>query len=406
MNTLIYVEQAIGRSEKQVLEGFDARHRNIVDYIIGITYDIWENKGIGEIDSTYAEDVFLHLGLSTHRGRRGVTAGTLDTLQAFPDRIPYGEEVIWSRAAGGKFFSSHRLGSTATHLGNHETYGSPTGKSVFFRTMADCTIAGNRIDEEWLVRDNYHLICQLGLDPIALAGRSETYSGAYSGASISDKRTLRPENAVPRFDITAHRAGQFQEHSSAALILSLFKEVLHEGFFNRLDNYYAPTALLHSICEKRYNGIRGIRDYLTGFLAALPRRDIIIDRITCNTGLTDKAAVRWTISGEHRSCGLFGAPSGKLIHIVGITHFEIADGKIQQQWDVFDVFDVLCQIYADSGLPPALPAPRASQNRPPADALARGKNTVLSLMEALNRRSPGADPPIDNFPVHTGRCGI
>lgn len=414
LDGLIYTERAMGRSEKQALEGFDPKHRNIVDYIIGITYDIWENKGIGEIHDTYADDVFMHVGLSTHHGRQGVVAGTMDTLQVFPDRIPYGEEVIWSRAGGGKFFSSHRLGSTATHLGHHEIYGNPTGKRIFFRTMADCTIADNRIDEEWLVRDNYHIIRQLGLDPIHLAKRSNPYSGD-SGGSVDDKRSPRPENAVPRFSIADYKDGyrpdsredRFEEHegrSSAALILSLFKTVLHDGFFNRLDEYYAETALLHSICERRYNGIREIRDYLTGFLAPLPRRNIVLDRITWNTGpgdsryRRDKAAVRWTITGLHRNHGLFGAPSGKSIHIVGITHFEIADGRIHEQWDVFDVFDVLCQIHAaaHAELPPRVQSPgrswAAAQNRLTGDTPMRGKKTVLSLVESMNNRSPGQDP--------------
>ena len=345
LDELIYIEQQVSRTERQTLEGFDPKHRNIVDYIIGITYDIWENKGIGEIYHTYADDVLMHLGIASYSGIGRVIGSTLDALQAFPDRIPFGEEVIWSRAKGNKFFSSHRLGSTATHLGAHESYGAATGKKIFFHTVADCTIANNKIEEEWLIRDNYHILTQLGLDPFAMAGQASAYE-----APIRDRRTVRSENAIPQYDIRQFDASCYSGDPSVKLVLSLFKEVFCDNFFNHLNDFYAPTAMVHSICERKYGGIPQIRDYLITFFAALPQAQICLDRITCNTGATDKVAVRWTISGEHRHQGLFGPPSGKMIYVVGVTHFVISEGKIQQQWDVFDLFDVLCQIYAQNFL--------------------------------------------------------
>ena len=378
LDELIYVEQELLPSETQVLDGFDPKYRSIVDYIIGITYDIWEQKGIGEIRGTYAEDVYMHLGLATYRGRDRVIDGTLDTLQAFPDRVPYGEEVIWSRAKGNKFFSSHRLGSTATHRGAHAIYGSPTGRKIFFRAIADCTIANNRVDEEWLIRDNYHILLQLGLDPVGLAKRLNPYT-----ESIQDRRRLRSENLIPRYDIGDYTPSAYNGDPSAALVLSLFKEVYHGNFFNRLDEYYAETALIDSICEHRYGGIAQIRDYLLSIFASIPRADVILDRITCNRGRVDKVAVRWTMKGVHRHHGLFGPPSGRSVYVVGITHFEVSQGKIRRQWEVFDYFDVLCQIHAQD-------RERAVPSRN-----AENKRRVRAFVAAMNHRGAtgsGCDP--------------
>ena len=371
LEELIYVEQELAPAEPQTLDGFDPRYRNLVDYIIGITYDIWETKGIGEIRGSYAEDVYMHLGPATYRGRDRVIDATLDTLQAFPDRVPHGEAVIWSRAKGNKWFSSHRLGSTATHRGAHAIFGNPTGKRIFFRSVADCTVANDRVDEEWLIRDDYHILDQLGLDPVDLARRSDRYRG-----SIEDRRRPRPENLIPRYPIAQYAPGDYDGDPSVALVLALFQEVYHGNFFNRLDTYYAETALVESICQRRYGGIGQIRDYLVALFAAIPRAEVILDRITCNRGAVDKVAVRWTIAGVHRHHGLFGPPSGRDVQVVGITHFELSQGKIRRQWDLFDHFDVLCQIHARD-------RERAAPSRNADD-----KACVLASIEALNRRDP------------------
>ena len=400
LDKLIYIEEQICRTEKQTLKGFDPKHRNIVDYIIGITFDIWENKGIGEIYNTYTDDVSMHLGLSTYSGIGRVIAATLDTLQAFPNRIPFGEEVIWAKSgkAGEKFFSSHRLGSTATHLGAHQSYGAATGKKIFFRTVADCTIANNKVEEEWLIRDNYYIITQLGLDPVAMAKEAGTYQ-----QPVQDRRALRSENAIPQYDIAQFDAFAFNASggdASVQLVLSLFKEIFCNNFFNRLNEFYERTALLHSICERKYGGIPQIRDYFVAFFAALPQAHVRLDRITCNKGATDKVAVRWTISGEHKHCGLFGPPSDKMIYVVGVTHFEIAAGKIQQQWDVFDLFDVLCQIHAQNS--PELSAPFSSTQlsglRLPGHVISTdartqtNKKTALAYIEAIKQNQTAALP--------------
>ena len=181
MNTyqqVIYTEKSIAADseEKHDLKGFDPKYNNIVDYILKITHEIWEEKGIGVIYDTYAENIALHVCATTFHGINEVISSTLATQNALPDRRNFGEEVIWSTAPNGRYFSSHRLGSTGTHLGRHTIYGEPTGKTVFYRTFADCIIYNNKIEEEWLVRDNYSLLLQLGFDPIALAKQSTLYS--------------------------------------------------------------------------------------------------------------------------------------------------------------------------------------------------------------------------------------
>ena len=58
-----------------------------------------------------------------------------------------------------------------------------------------------------------------------------------------------------------------------------------------------------------------------------------------------KVATRWTLVGTHLGPGIYGAPTGKRIRILGITHHRVQGGKIQEEWLLFDEFALLKQIY-------------------------------------------------------------
>ena len=120
---------------KQILPGFDDKYLNIVDYILKITEEIWEQRAIWVINDTYAKYVIVHQGAQVTSGIDLVIHGTLKTLSAFPDRKMGAEEVIWSKESSGCFYSSHRIGSQASNMGA-TSFGEATKKEVFFRTIA------------------------------------------------------------------------------------------------------------------------------------------------------------------------------------------------------------------------------------------------------------------------------
>ena len=325
---------------KQKMEGFDEKYDNIVDYIAKITHEIWEEKGIGVIYDTYAEGITIESGASTIRGINAVVGGTLETLHAFPDRRLVNEDVIWSKEQNTKFYTSHRIASTATNLGN-SAFGAATGRKIFFRTIADCLVSANKIEEEWLVRDNLHIIQQLGFDAIELAKKS----GKYHKKNLPTVTTF-PENRMGQFVPDKFEG---QPSDSATLVQRLFQNVWNGRYFNEVANHYHPTATVHSICDQDYRGNAQIQGFLANLFASLPTAAVQIERISSNiSDSEDHVAVRWRINGLHQGKGFFGEASNKVIDILGISHFVVTDGKIKTQWDVFDAFDVLCQIHADS----------------------------------------------------------
>jgi hypothetical protein len=76
---------------------------------------------------------------------------------------------------------------------------------------------------------------------------------------------------------------------------------------------------------------------------------INVDRITSNrAGDSAEIAARWYIKGKPTKSGIFRIDSEEEIFVPVISHYIIKDGKITNEWMVYDGFDALCQIYSQS----------------------------------------------------------
>ena len=311
--------------ECQELPGFDEKYSNIVDYILKITEEIWENRAVWVIYDTYAEDLIVHTGGLDIKGVDEVVKGTLLTLASFPDRKMLGEIVIWSEECGDAFYSSHRILSHATNSGK-TAYGPATGKKIEFRTIADCVIKSNKIIEEWLVRDNLYLIEQLGFDPFEKAKNDDRY-----------KHTRLPE-------LIHQKLRNIDPESPANLIERLFHRVYDDRVMASMEKFYHTDATIHGIRNKDY-GVLGFGDHLDEILKCFSNEVIFLEHIAVNKKMESyELAARWVMKGEHHQDGFFGTASGKQVVLRGINHYLIEEGKIKEEWMVFDGYDVLCQI--------------------------------------------------------------
>ncbi|NGP45684.1 ester cyclase [Bacillaceae bacterium SIJ1] len=338
-----YNEFSKNTARKQSLQGFDDDYLDFVDYIIKITHRIWEEKAIGLIYQTYHNDVIMHAGSTNIQGVNEVVSGTLQTLHAFPDRTLIAENVIWSGNDQEGFLSSHRIMSNATNLGD-SSFGSATGRRASFRTVADCFVHSNRIVEEWLVRDNLHLVQQLGFDPVVIAkqlakqGENKASLQSHFGASQTMRGQLEPELYVSQ--ATSFDIGDF--------ILEMYNKVWDWRLFNHVKDFYTDHAVVHYICDKDLVGAEQIQGMLISLFASFPRAKFTVDRVTCNEGVTHDewdVAVRWRLQGLHEGIGYFGQPSKQPVEILGISHLKVRGERIVEEWITFDGLDVLRQIY-------------------------------------------------------------
>lgn len=326
----------------QKLPGFDPQYRDFVDYILKITHQIWEEKGIGVIYDTYHNNITMHLGFSNLVGIKDVIANTLQTLHAFPDRRLIGQNVIWSNYGKEGFLSSHRVLSTATNLGD-SNFGPATGKKINFRTVIDCAVTNNRIHEEWLVRDNLWIVTQLGIHPDELAKR------------MAKTASAKINSLQSTYGLCESMEGQFmpekyeaKDDSVGEMILEMLSHIYNYKYINEVKKYYYDNAVVHFICDKDLNGYDEIQGMIISLLSSVPNGSYEVERVTCTDRPNNDGydvAVRWRLRGINEGIGFFGQPSGKHLEIMGINHYYVVDNKVREEWITFDGLDVLKQKY-------------------------------------------------------------
>jgi len=61
-----------------------------------------------------------------------------------------------------------------------------------------------------------------------------------------------------------------------------------------------------------------------------------------------KVAVRWVMEGHHLGYGILQClgehPTGKRVQVMGMTHYHYKNGKIVDEWNVYDELSLLTQV--------------------------------------------------------------
>jgi hypothetical protein len=55
-------------------------------------------------------------------------------------------------------------------------------------------------------------------------------------------------------------------------------------------------------------------------------------------------AIRWGAVGHHRGHGPYGPPTGREVHLWGLTQWHIENGRVRREWTAFNEFGILMQI--------------------------------------------------------------
>lgn len=310
---------------------------DIVDYILGITFEIWEERGVELIHQYYADDVVVY-GLDgiTH-GASAVVDATRETLKAFPDRVLLAENVIWSDDGDAGKYTSHRLLTIMTNEGPTR-YGPATGTRVRMTNIADCVVEDGVITREWLVRDNMTLATQLGADPhraarvLATARTSELEQWiAAEHARVSAAPPVEAADVHPEEDPTAF----------AWLAL----QACWRGDRQAFDRLHAPYNVLHRSPLRHYSGRNAVFDYYQGLRAVLGDVRYSVDHVASQPYETNgiDIAVRWSVAGTHAGDIVGASPTGGPIYILGISHWRCIAGRIAIEMTIFDDLAVLAQ---------------------------------------------------------------
>lgn len=317
------------------MRDFNQRFNDAPSYILGITKEIWEDRNVESLREYYTADIPVRSPDGYVVGSEVVISATQATLNEFPDRQLLGEDVIWSDDGRGGFFSSHRIFSTATHLGDG-VFGEATGTHLRYRVIADCAARANQIYDEWLVRDLGAIVRQLGFTPEMFAARQIEAEGGTERASLP----LMSQSEPP-----AVYLGKGNDHPSGHQYVKGLEQLITADdvdvtvIYDRAVHIEQPGGYVG-------HGWADVASFWAGIRTALPTAEFRAHHVIGrqDDGLGIRAAVRWSITGTHDGPGHFGEPSGAPVHVMGISHAEYGPWGLRREFVLFDEVAVWKQI--------------------------------------------------------------
>ncbi len=323
------------------MKGFDKNFSDLPDYIIKITYQIWENKDVESIRDYYAEGIPVRSPDGVIYGPDVVVKATYATLNEFPDRQLLGEDVIWIGDEEHGYLSSHRILSKATHL-NDGIYGKATGKTLKYRVIADCACKNNQVYDEWLVRDQGAIVRQLNIDPKKQAANLIEFQGGKDKCSIPFNNSTSHEIKYLQIPISSNNTG-----TNYANIL---KEIFYNNF-NIIDKSYDRSVNQEQPGGFKALGVDEVKNFWVSLRSTFPDSVFRIEHISYleEKSQYKKASVRWSLEGKHSGPGLFSNPSNANVHIMGISQAEFGPKGIKNEWVLFDETIIWKQILLQTG---------------------------------------------------------
>jgi predicted ester cyclase len=330
------------RPRSQSLRGFDQCYTDIVDYIVRCTHRIWDERDVGLIYTHYTHNAVLYGTMGTLYSREEVVRDTIQRLVSFPERRGMATQVIWRGNDEEGFYTSHLVTGSGRHT-QFGHFGDPTGRTFVSRTIADCMVHENRIYREWVVADTMAVVRQLGIDPHPIAERvaREHFEKGLLNLDIGENRRLLgqyPPETEPDLSL-AH--SDLEEQT-----LRWLHEVFNRRMFGTIRSVYSPTVQWHGPLMKELYGQAAVLHQTLALVGSIPDCAYApqhICSVSCEEG-GDKVAVRWIMEGHHIGHGLLGSPSGQRLQVMGMSHFHYKDGRIVDEWTVYDELSLLMQI--------------------------------------------------------------
>ena len=330
------------RPRSQSLRGFDACYTDIVDYIVRCTHRIWDERDIGLIYTHYTHNAILYTATGAIYSREDVVRDTIQRLVTFPERRGMATQVIWRGNDVDGFYTSHYVTGAGRHT-QYGQYGRPTGRTFNTRTVADCMIFENRIYREWMCTDSMAILTQLGIDPHGVAeGRAkEIFDKGLKAVDIGENRRLLgqyPPESKADLSI-AHTDGEAQ-------LLGWLHEIYNRRMFGKIRDVYAPNAQWHGTMMRELYGPAAVLHQTLALVGMMPDCAFMpqhICSVPCEEG-GEKIAVRWVIEGHHLGYGSLGAPTGHRLFVLGFSHFHVVNGRIVDEWVVYDELAMLTQL--------------------------------------------------------------
>ncbi len=331
--------------KSQPMKGFEVQYKNIIDYIVRITYHIWEDKNIGYIYDTYSNDCRVWDEFGLQSGSEKIVADTVHTNNAFPDIRLFADEVIWAGDDNASFHTSHRTIITGTNTG-FSKFSEPTGKSVRLFCIANCVAKNNEIYYENVVYDTAALIKQLGLNVNQVA--KDIANKGEIGPFAPDFKNSKPKRKTGKAKPISFEIPE-KVSNVREFVHSIFNTIWNRRNFSAIDHVYSDNIVFEGSTGRLFKGKKQLRSFIISIIASFPDLALSIEDIYWMGNEQDGylVSIRWGAIGAHKGNGYYGAPTDKECYIWGITQWQIENNKIIKEWTAFNEFGILMQLLGD-----------------------------------------------------------
>ena len=328
----------------QSMRGFEDTYRNIIDYIVRITYRIWEDRDVEYIGDTYSGTSRAYDDYGLQLGNQKIIDDTHHTTGAFSDIKLIADEVVWAGDDEIGYHTSHRTIIRGTNDGDSK-YGPATNKQIDVLVIANCVALENEIFLEHVLYNNSSMLQQLGHNLSAIVPRltADAPAGWPRDAKTWDALRSATSPAVP-ISIAAPIDGFDVDRFARAT----FEELWNRKNYGVLSEAYVSDFTFAGPTDRVFKGARPYQDLLQSLSQAFPDLELQVDEVYW-MGNEDEGFLtseRWSAEGTHTGTGPYGEPTGKSVQIWGITQHKIVNGKIVAEWMLFNELDLMMQLAA------------------------------------------------------------
>ena len=331
---------------KQSLKGFDDIYQNIVDYIVRITYRIWEDRDVEYILDTYSSfsKVFDDYGLQF--GNRKIVDDTHHTTGAFSNIKLIADEVIWAGNDEIGFHTSHRTIIRGTNDGP-SNFGPATNKDIDVLVIANCVALENRIFLEHVCYNTSSMLLQLGMDLDRMANK---LAATAPDGWPRDQKTWDDLRLSASPEIPICETDKIEGFDIDRFLRNTFENFWNKRDYDNLGLNFVENLQFEGPTSRKFNGLKDYQNFLNSLTTCFPDLELQIDEIYWMGDEVNGflSSTRWSASGTHKGPGLYGHPTGTQIQIWGITQNEIQKGLITKEWMLFNELDLMMQIAASN----------------------------------------------------------
>ena len=214
--------------------------------------------------------------------------------------------------------------------------------------MANCVARANEIHTEHVCYDTAQLLKQLGLDVVeaARAGAEarldptrEPFAGAEPHRLPGQGKPAAP--TIPR-----------AQDDLRGFVLAAFQRIWNRRDLAAMAEVYDPLVEVEMSTGRAFHDLGQLRAHNLTVLAMLPNLAMRVEDLYWMGDPEGGAlvSIRWGAVGHHRGLGPYGPPTGRELHLWGITQWHIEGGRVRREWTTFNEFGILMQVCGPAGV--------------------------------------------------------